>query len=80
MKKVLLVLGLGLVMFSCEKEDVKVNEGCNCGMIVSDDVTNYSVTIRNACTDNYKTFTLYEGDWFNAHPGSNYCITNEKGW
>ncbi len=63
--------------FSCQKEETKP---CNCGRIVSDDVTNYSVTIRNDCSGNLKTFTLYEGDWMNAYVGSDYCITNETSW
>jgi len=45
MKKVLLVLGLGLAILSCEKEDISQNnnqtvEDCNCDRIVSNKVFN----------------------------------------
>lgn len=76
MKK-LLFLGLVFVVFSCKKEETKP---CNCGRIVSDDVSTYSITIRNDCSGNLKTFNLYEGDWMNAYVGSDYCITNETSW
>lgn len=83
MKKILLVLGL-VALVSCNKEIVTPNnpqnEICNCGLIVSDNVSDYSVTIRNSCTDNLKTFYLLPGDWMNAYVGDNYCITNVTGW
>jgi hypothetical protein len=43
-------------------------------------VQNYTVVIKNDCTGNNKEFTLSSGDWMNAHPGSNYCITNASKW
>ena len=74
MKKIFsLVLFLSLL--SCQKEEV-----CNCGLIVDDDVSTYSVLIRNSCTNNEKWFTLQPGDWMNAHPGQDYCITNVEKW
>jgi hypothetical protein len=84
MKKLVLVLGLVALTVSCNKEIVTPNnpqnEICNCGLIVSDNVSDYSVTIRNSCTDNLKTFYLLPGDWMNAYVGDNYCITNVTGW
>ena len=77
MKKLLLVLGLGLVLTSCKKEPL---EDCNCGLVVSDRVSDYSVVIRNECSSNEKRFYLESGDWLNAHPGSNFCITNTGQW
>jgi len=68
---------MALTVMSCSKEE---SEDCNCGLIVSDDVTDYSVTIRSDCSGNERRFTLTEGDWFNAHPGDDYCITNSTGW
>ena len=64
------------VLTSCSKED----EFCNCGTITDDDVTDYSVTIRNDCSNNSKKFYLTPGDWMNAHPGNNYCISNVTSW
>lgn len=75
MKKVILVVALAIGFASCKKE-----ETCNCGLIVSDNPSNYSVDIRNSCSDNVKTFYLTQGDWMNAHPGDNYCITNVTSW
>jgi len=77
MKKAIYGLAIALLIASCKKEDVKQ---CNCGLVVSDDVTNYSVVIRNNCSNNQQTFTLQPGDWMNAYVGSNYCITNVSSW
>jgi|TARA_B110000908_G_C10236755_1_gene443756 hypothetical protein len=75
MKKVLVAF-FCLLVFSCAKED----EDCNCGLILSDRVSDYSVVIRSDCSGNEKRFTLSVGDWMNAHPGEDYCITNSSGW
>jgi hypothetical protein len=77
MKKTIIGFAIILSIASCKKEDVKQ---CNCGLVVSDDVTNYSVVIRNNCSNNERTFTLQPGDWMNAYVGSNYCITNVTSW
>lgn len=74
MKKVVLAVATVLTMVSCSKEP------SNCGRIVSDNVYDYSITIRNSNTNNLKTFYLTEGDWIHAHPGDNYCITNTTEW
>ena len=81
MKKLsVLVLGITLLatsFISCSEDDAI---DCNCGLITSDNVQNYSVTIRNNCSGNEETFVLSQGDWMNAHPGSDYCITNISNW
>ena len=70
-----------IALVGCKKDDIKPNEEiCNCGLVVSDDVQDYSVVIRNSCSGNEKKFYLQQGDWMNAHPGSDYCITNVKNW
>lgn len=74
MKK-LITIALLLTLLSCKKEEV-----CNCGLILDDNVSNYSVLIRNSCSKNEKWFTLSQGDWINAHPGNDYCITNVEKW
>lgn len=74
MRKGILILSIGLTMLSCSKDP------STCGRIVSDNVHDYSVTIRNSNTNNLKTFYLTEGDWIHAHPGDNYCITNTTQW
>ena len=74
MKKLLIIIGLILIIGACQKEDTNVwGADCKCGLIISDDVNNYSIDVRNDCTDNVKTFVLTEGDWMNAHPGEGYC-------
>ena len=75
MKKILFITAL--IITSCSKENSSPN---NCGLVVSDNVHDYSVVIRNSETGNEKKFYLQEGDWMNAHPGTTYCITNSKGW
>jgi hypothetical protein len=76
MKKI--ILAVALLITGCSKEEVK--KASTCGLIVSDNVEDYSITIRNSSSGNLKTFVLYEGDWMNAHPGSEYCITNTTPW
>jgi hypothetical protein len=75
MKKLTLIIALTLGVMSCKKEKY-----CNCGEIVGDNVSNYSVVIKNDCSGNQKEFVLNPNDWTNAHPGSNYCITNVDKW
>ena len=70
------ILILSLFLFSCEKETVE----CNCGLILDDEVKNYSILIRNDCSGNEKWFTLSPGDWIHAHPGNNYCLNNVSSW
>ena len=79
MKTKLLIL-ISLIALSCKKDEIKQKEVCNCGLVVSDNVQDYSVVIRNSCSGNEKKFILKEGDWMNAHPGSDYCITNITNW
>jgi hypothetical protein len=77
MKKVIFSLVVATaILSSCKKEEPL----CNCGEIMSDNVTDYSVDIQNSCSGNVKKFYLYESDWMNAHVGSNYCIENTTSW
>ena len=77
MKKTILILSVVALVSSCKKKE---DEPCNCGIIQSDNVQDYSVVIRNECSSNNKTFVLSQGDWMNAHVGSRYCITNASKW
>lgn len=82
MKKTILAVGFIIVgaIIGCKKEEIKPSEPCNCGLVVSDNVQDYSVVIRNSCSGKEKRFYLQQGDWMNAYVGSNYCITNVKNW
>lgn len=71
MKKVVLVLATALTLFSCEKEVNNANE--TCGLIVDDNVKDYSITIRKS-NGSYEKIILYPGDWMNAHVGSTICV------
>jgi len=76
MKKVIFCLAVATALLSsCKKDEV-----CNCGKIVSDNASNYSVDIKNSCSGNVKTWYLSESDWMNAYVGSDYCITNTDSW
>jgi hypothetical protein len=77
MKKTLLTVASIVLLASCKKKETAP---CNCGIIQSDNVQDYSVVIRNECTNNEKTFYLSQGDWMNAHTGNRYCITNVDKW
>ena len=74
------------VVISCKKEEITptkpiaIGLKCNCGLVVSDNVEDYSVVIRNSCSGNQKKFTLQPSDWMNAYVGSDYCITNVNNW
>jgi hypothetical protein len=82
MKRIILIFSL-LTLVSCKKEV----ENCNCGTIANDGIEINSdgslchwLEIRNACTDNKKTFCFDEDIWMDANPGENFCVTNETGW
>ena len=80
MNKIIISIGI-IFLLSCEKDNNEsVQEQCNCGLVLSDNVSDYSVIIRNNCSGNEKKFYLQEGDWMNAYVGSEYCITNIKSW
>ena len=81
MKKILLILLVAIVTFSsCKKEDPIFVCSSTCGEIMSDNVQNYSITIKNDCSGNYKTFNLSQSDWMTAFVGTDYCITNTNPW
>jgi len=78
MKKTLVAILTIALMSSCSKEQLGAK--CNCGKITSDNSADYSVTIRNDCSGNSRTFNLTPGDWMTAYVGSNYCISNVTNW
>lgn len=80
MKNLFLSAVLMTALFSCNKSNNNQNQTCNCGVITSDNASDYSVVIKNTCSGNLKTFTLSESDWLNAYVGSDYCITNVTSW
>jgi hypothetical protein len=82
MKKAVFIIGV-LLLASCSKPEEIVPQpakDCNCGLILSDNVQDYSVVVRNQCSGKEKKFILTPGDWINAHVGSNICFSNVKTW
>ena len=82
MKKIILIITIIITSFtySCKKDNPTPSKPCNCGIIQSDNVSNYSVDIKNDCSGNVKTWTLSQSDWMTAYVGSHYCITNTTSW
>lgn len=77
MKKIILIAAT-IILFGCSKEEPVVpivTQDCKCGLILSDDVNDFSIQVRNDCSNNVKKFVLYEGDWMTAYVGSNWCTT-----
>ena len=74
----ILILPFILLVFTgCEKED------CNCGVITNDEILDndcHSLTIRNDCSDNYKTWCFDYDLWLNNPVGGDFCVTNEDSW
>jgi hypothetical protein len=81
MKKIILItIVTAGFTYSCKKDNPTPSKPCNCGIIQSDNVSNYSVDIKNDCSSNVKTWTLSQSDWMTAYVGSHYCITNTTSW
>ena len=83
MKKGIIFAALaGLMLMGCEP----YQPNCSCGFITDDGIDTqngnfyYWIEIRNDCSGNIGKFYLTQGDWYNAHPGSNFCFTNVSGW
>ena len=77
MKKILSILIISLTFIGCQKD-----ENCNCGVITDDEILDncYSLTIRNNCSDNLKTFCFEYNVWLNNSVGDDFCVTNEDEW
>ena len=85
MKKLLLGLILAIGLISCNKEVITPApnpQNCNCGVITNDGITDgcYWLEIRNDCSGNKKTFCFDADVWYDAYPGSSFCVTNQPSW
>jgi len=80
MKNLLLVLGLGLALTSCKKDNQ--SEDCNCGTIANDDINSsgYLLEVRNDCTGNKKWFYVDGDTWLDGYVGSSQCFNNQSNW
>jgi hypothetical protein len=78
MKNILLSTSIFLAMLTgCATDE---SQDCNCGLILSDDSSDYSILIRNNCSGNNKRFILYAGDWMTAYVGDDYCMSSGTSW
>jgi hypothetical protein len=75
MKKVILGLAIVLSIASCKKV-----QPCNCGTVISDRASDYSVVIRNNCSGSERRFVLEAGDWMNAIVGESFCLNDVSSW
>ena len=80
MKKVLFIGLACLSLTSCKKE-------CNCGTITNDEIildannnTCYTLTVRNQCSGNLKTWCFDQSVWYDGNVGENFCVTNVDSW
>jgi hypothetical protein len=78
MKKIVLILAV-LSAFSCSEKEP---QPCNCGIVANDGIDGncHWIEIRNNCSGNKKIFCIDEDKWMNAHPGTEFCITNYNSW
>jgi hypothetical protein len=92
MKKVLFILGLTLLTFSCKKEDIQPNEptpteDCSCGIITKQthtiDGVLRSVYVENYCSGNEYIIWYPTQAQQNATPfyiGYTWCDSNGNTW
>ena len=81
MKKTLLILLASFALLGCSDDRPNINKNnCNCGYILDDRVSDYSILVRNDCSGNQKWISLYPGDWVNAYPGDRACFTDIESW
>lgn len=79
MRKTLLILFASFGLLGCSDDTVN-RSNCNCGLILDDRVSDYSILVRNDCSGNEMWIQLYPGEWVNAHPGERACFTEIDNW
>ena len=60
MKKITLIIGLGILLTGCEKNPKSFNENCECGLITEVQYASgyYFVDIKNNCSDNSTNYMI----------------------
>jgi hypothetical protein len=92
MKYFLIILSSGLLI-SCFKQNPKPKNGyCACGRVEEKSIIAtsetgttgeylYSITLRNRCTGNYKTFDVSKEEYITAKEKKDWCVLSEvNGW
>jgi hypothetical protein len=74
MKKIMIVLLTIMALASCKKDSLK---NCKCGVVTDDAIengNNFTLTIKNDCSDNYKKFYVTLNTWMDGVVGENFCM------
>ena len=84
MKKILLLITILTLLFSCKKEEPITNKPCNCGTITDKGIDSqtdcYWLEIQNECTGSKALFCFEYSDWMNNSSGNEMCIDNVSNW
>jgi hypothetical protein len=85
MKNITLIILLSLSFVSCKKYESK--QDCTCGVVTNDALTSnsdgsfcYSLTVKNNCSGNLKTWCFSASTWYEYAVGDNMCVSNVGTW
>jgi hypothetical protein len=84
MKRIILILSISLVsLASCKKYE----PDCTCGVVTNDALTTntdgstcYSLTVKNDCSGNLKTWCFPASTWYDYAVGDNMCVSGVGTW
>jgi len=84
MKRIILILSISLVsLASCKKYE----PDCTCGVVTDDAITTnvngttcYSLTVKNDCSGNLKTWCFDYNTWLNRPVGDAMCVSGVGTW
>jgi len=64
------------------QDDGSCQYDCSCGYVTDDgvDSNGYTLTVRNICSNNYRTFYVDADTWFNYYYGDYICFSNVICW
>lgn len=85
MRKLIYLTALTITLLSCKKYEPK--QDCTCGVVTNDDLTSnsdgsicYSLTVKNDCSGNLKTWCFSASTWYEYAVGDNMCVSNVGTW
>jgi hypothetical protein len=85
MKKVIYLTALILVLLSCKKYEPEPD--CTCGVVTNDALTTssngstcYSLTVKNNCSGNLKTWCFPASTWYDYAVGDAMCVSGVGTW
>ena len=76
MKKLTLIIGLGIALTGCRDDDFKWINNCDCGIITDVELVDdyYYVEAENNCTNNLNTFRIKWSDLPKPVAGRGRCF------